>query len=277
MSRTILAVSACFVFVTGCGNQIQTADDAAGRVTAEPLSSTIPPGIYIGTTTARQKVWHDGVLQVDETDTSSSTEVIDSAGLPSMSPDLRPVATDQVITAEFGDLEATMTIKSVVASGDRVAVTYTVGFEFEGVDATGTGQTTFDFEEPGTLHVVTEYALATNVNDAGHWARFDYLANTVANLDGVEAPSNTQSDPTDLFPQVTNAIRVACENWIPDDASVSGVINAFEADRQNGITEIDAIRSVNEIAFDPMYVPDDPAARSAYVACMLAIVDEVWP
>ena len=76
-----------------------------------------------------------------------------------------------------------------------------------------------------------------------------------------------------LLPEVTDRMRVACRNWIRDDAGIAGVVSAFEADRAAGFTKQQAVVSVNTVGFE--LFADDPLSRAAYFTCMMEIVRDV--
>lgn len=82
-----------------------------------------------------------------------------------------------------------------------------------------------------------------------------------------------------LYPEVSDRMRFACANWIPNDDGIAVVYHAFEADRQAGFTEQQAYLSCYAVVdADPQgKFKDNQQATSAYITCMGAIIQEVWP
>jgi len=88
----------------------------------------------------------------------------------------------------------------------------------------------------------------------------------------VPAPSSANNTQ---YSEVTDRMRSACANWIPNDDGIAVVYHAFETDRQAGVTKQNAYLSVYAMAEDEF--SDQTANKSAYITCMGAIIDEVWP
>ncbi len=98
-----------------------------------------------------------------------------------------------------------------------------------------------------------------------------WLGVVLALLAGCGSGVGSTSTP---FPEVNDRLRQSCANWLQTDAQIAVVVAAYESDRQSGFTEQQAWADTLAVA-EQTYSED--REKSAYVTCMGAIIDQVWP
>ncbi len=198
---------ASILLLGGCG--VMPAEQMPGSP-ARPVTTSIPEGIYIGEITARARIWLNGELLSDETETGPYTEVVDANGLPLVQPDGVPPVAGLVLASDVGVGTGTMTIKGVNTSGNRLVITYTSAIEADEFRIVATGTWTYEYIPPDTLEFVQQLSGNSNVSEFGDVMSFDAIGSATltrgsdASVDAEPPEAQEVPETPDLCPDDPN-------------------------------------------------------------------------
>lgn len=131
--------------VAGCPMQPDSA--ALGPL----VRTSIPEGIYTGNYFAEAVSTVNGAVVDQQSLTTPASEIVDSNGLPLIQPDGVPPRQNQTTTYRFGDVNATVTITSVNAAGNRLVINFQAVMVANDVELSGYGTWIYEFVSPNTL------------------------------------------------------------------------------------------------------------------------------
>jgi len=160
MGRTCtLLVGLTLAVLAGCPPQGEL--DSSPAELGPLVTTSIPPGIYMGELSMTTKTEITGQAPTEKTEKQPYHEVVNESGLPLLEPGGIVPRAGVVIPLELGGVIETYTIESVETFGDRLVITYTTSMTVQGVTLSGFGSWVYEFTAPSTLGF-TEQAIAAS-------------------------------------------------------------------------------------------------------------------
>jgi hypothetical protein len=124
------------------------APDAPG---GNNTASSLRPGVYSGSVDSSVDILVDGTLADSSSDRFTIAETIGPDGLPVLSTGAEAVVGDTLVLGAAGDSYLLGTINSIEAVPPQLIISYTLTGYVDGLDVTGTGQTTYNAVNDVTL------------------------------------------------------------------------------------------------------------------------------
>jgi len=129
-----------------------------------PLVQTnIPEGIYVGEATWEFTTRFNGQIVDHQTLTKPYNEIVDSSGLPLIQPDGVPPRQNLTTQYDLADFDITLTVTSVNHSGNRLVINYQSAVDVDGIQISGFGTWTYEFEPPNLLRFVEQFSGVSSV------------------------------------------------------------------------------------------------------------------
>lgn len=112
----------------------------------------IPAGVYSGRVQSEVNIYVDGELADTASRDTNLTETIDAGGRPLLSSGAPISEGTTLVLAEVGDNVLLATIDTITEGPGQLVLNYAIAGEVDGLEVSGTGQTTYLVNGDGSLH-----------------------------------------------------------------------------------------------------------------------------